>query len=344
MNEKQKKIVTAVMVITAVYLGMKYLVPIFIPFLFAGLISVIILPAVDWLYFKLHLNRSLSAASLMIAACMLFLGLFWLLCRQLFTQTEDLICRYLCYEEEIEKNFIGLCNSVERLTGIDAVKIETQVMENFYCFMEAARTEKISELMGNSMTILKKTVSSFTMIIVTFISVLLFIKDFGKMKEKYRNNKCCQVIYDIVKKVLTATGTYLRAQLIIMSLISALCVIALYLLKNPYALLVGILIGLFDILPFIGTGTILVPWAIIELTIGHYKEAVVLLLLFAACSFVRELLEPKLIGKRLGVFPIAVLMAIYVGIRLFGLGGIVLGPISVLIIYEWMNALTKQTK
>ena len=61
-------------------------------------------------------------------------------------------------------------------------------------------------------------------------------------------------------------------------------------------------------------------------------------------SFVRELLEPKLIGKRLGVYPIAVLMAIYVGIRLFGIGGIVLGPISVLIIYEWMNALTKQAK
>ncbi len=344
MNEKQKKILTAVMVITAVYLGMKYLVPIFIPFLFGGLIGVIILPAVDWLYHKLHLNRSFSAACLMLAACLLFLGLLWLLFGRLFVQMEDLVCNYLCYEEEFEKNFMGLCDSMEKLTGIDAVKIETQVVENFNCFIETVTTKKMSELMGNSMTILKKTVSCFTIIIVTFISVLLFVKDFGKMKEKCRNNKCCQVIYDIVKKVLTAAGTYLRAQLIIMSLISALCVITLYFLKNPYALLVGILIGFFDILPFIGTGTILVPWAIIELSMGHYKEAAVLLLLFAACSFVRELLEPKLIGKRLGVYPIAVLMAIYVGIRLFGIVGIVLGPVSILIIYEWMNALTKQAK
>ncbi len=233
---------------------------------------------------------------------------------------------------------------MEKLTGVDAVKIETQVVEKFNCLVETATAEKMSELMGNSMTILKKTISCFTIIIVTFISVLLFVKDFGKMKEKCRNNKCCQVIYDIVKKVLTATGTYLRAQLIIMSFISTLCVIALYFLKNPYALLVGILIGFFDILPFIGTGTILVPWAVVEFTMGNYKEAVVLLLLFAACSFIRELLEPKLIGKRLGIYPIAVLMAIYVGIRLFGICGIVLGPVSILIIYEWMNALTKQSK
>lgn len=344
MNEKQKKILTAVMVITAVYLGMKYLVPIFIPFLFGGLIGVIILPAVDWLYHKLHLNRSFSAACLMLAACLLFVGFLWLLFGRLFVQMEDLVCSYLCYEEELQKNFMGLCDSVEELTGIDAVKIETQAVENFHIFIETVTTEKMSNLMGNSLTILKKTVSCFTIIIVTFISVLLFVKDFGKMKEKCRNNKCCQVIYDIVKKVLTAAGTYLRAQLIIMSLISALCVTTLYFLKNPYALLVGILIGFFDILPFIGTGTILMPWAVIELTMGHYKEAAVLLLLFAACSFVRELLEPKLIGKRLGVYPIAVLMAIYVGIRLFGIGGIVLGPVSVLVIYEWMNALTKQAK
>jgi len=344
LNEKQKKILTAVMVITAVYLGMKYLVPIFIPFLFGGLIGVIILPAVDWLYHKLHLNRSFSAACLMIVACLLFVGFLWLLFGRLFVQMEDLVCSYLCYEEELQKNFMGLCDSVEELTGIDAVKIETQAVENFHIFIETVTTEKMSNLMGNSLTILKKTVSCFTIIIVTFISVLLFVKDFGKMKEKCRNNKCCQVIYDIVKKVLTAAGTYLRAQLIIMSLISALCVTTLYFLKNPYALLVGILIGFFDILPFIGTGTILMPWAVIELTMGHYKEAAVLLLLFAACSFVRELLEPKLIGKRLGVYPIAVLMAIYVGIRLFGIGGIVLGPVSVLVIYEWMNALTKQAK
>ncbi len=344
MNEKQKKIITAAAIIAVVYLGMKYLVPVFIPFLFAGLISAMILPAVDWLYHKLHLNRSFSAACLMIAVCLLFLGLLWLLFGRLFVQIEDLVCSYLCYEEELEKNFTGLCDWMENLTGIDAVKIQTQVMDNFNLFVENATTEKMSELMGNSMTILKKTAGCFTIVIVTFISVLLFVKDVGKMKEKCRHSKCCQVMYGIVKKVLTAAGTYLRAQFIIMSLISALCVITLYFLKNPYALLVGVLIGFFDILPFIGTGTILVPWAVIELTMGHYKEAAVLLILFAACSFARELLEPKLIGKRLGVYPLAVLMAIYVGIRLFGISGIVLGPVSALIIYEWMNALTKQTK
>ena len=93
-------------------------------------------------------------------------------------------------------------------------------------------------------------------------------------------------------------------------------------------------IGFCDALPFIGTGTIFVPWALINILLGKYKQAVWLFVYYIICSFVRELLEPKLVGKHLGVPPLAVLMSIYIGIQVYGGAGVIFGPVSALLIYE----------
>ena len=76
------------------------------------------------------------------------------------------------------------------------------------------------------------------------------------------------------------------------------------------------------------------PWALIELLLGNYQYAAGLFLYYVICSFVRELLEPKLVGKHLGVPPLAVLMSIYIGIQLYGGAGVIFGPVSALLIYE----------
>lgn len=343
-NEKQKKIWKVCLIIAAVYLGMKYAVPIFIPFLIAGIISILLLPAVNWLHKKLHINKSFSAACLMLLAGILLLGLMWLLFGQLFLQLENLLCYCDSYGESLKRNFSSICCEIEGLIGIDAIEIETLFIDNMTVLIESVKTEKLPKLMGNSLLFVKKAVSFFAVLIVTFISVLLIVKDYKKIQERFCDNPYCRKCCEIAKKIFAAAGTYLKAQLTIMGLISTLCVITMLFMKNPYALLAGILIGLFDALPFIGTGTILVPWAAIEIFMGNYKAAAILFILFLACSFLRELLEPRLIGKRLGVYPIVILISIYAGIRLFGVGGIVLGPVSVLIIYELTISLTNQPK
>ena len=101
----------------------------------------------------------------------------------------------------------------------------------------------------------------------------------------------------------------------------------------------GILAGVLDALPFIGTGVVLVPLAVQQFFCGSYVRGVVCLLLYAACIFIRELLEPKLIGKRIGVSPIAILLSIYGGIQLFGLWGIIGGPLGFVMIYQTILSL-----
>jgi predicted PurR-regulated permease PerM len=97
-------------------------------------------------------------------------------------------------------------------------------------------------------------------------------------------------------------------------------------------LLLGIGVAIFDAFPVLGSGLVLVPWAIIGLLKGNYVQAVILAVMYVLCLLVREGLEPKLLGNRIGIPPLYTLMAVYVGVELFGLWGVILGPFGLVII------------
>ena len=126
----------------------------------------------------------------------------------------------------------------------------------------------------------------------------------------------------------------MKAQIIIMSIIGAVAAAALAVSGIHNGLLWGLLAGFLDALPFIGTGVVLVPLSIQQFFGGNYVRGAVCLLVYVACIFIRELLEPRLIGKRIGVSPIAILLSIYAGIKLFGMWGIIGGPLGFIIIYQ----------
>lgn len=91
-------------------------------------------------------------------------------------------------------------------------------------------------------------------------------------------------------------------------------------------------------LPFVGTGIVLLPLSIWQLLNGWYVQTVVCLVLYGVCILTRELLEPKLIGKRVGVAPVYMLLAVYAGIRLFGVSGIIKGPLCLIVIFEILRS------
>ena len=100
--------------------------------------------------------------------------------------------------------------------------------------------------------------------------------------------------------------------------------------------------GLPGLILLIGTGIVLIPLALVRLVSGHVGQAVVCVILYACCAFLRELLEPRLIGKRAGIAPIAVVISVYAGIRLFGLWGILKGPLGLMIILQIWKSLQRR--
>ena len=103
-------------------------------------------------------------------------------------------------------------------------------------------------------------------------------------------------------------------------------------LRIPYAVFIALGIAVFDILPVLGTGGILLPWTVVMLVLGDYPMAVGILLLYIVITVVRNSLEPKIVGKQVGLHPLITLIAMFVGLQLGGLPGLIAAPMSIVIL------------
>ena len=142
----------------------------------------------------------------------------------------------------------------------------------------------------------------------------------------------------MLQGVLSYLLTFFKAQGVILFVIAVLCSVVLSVAGVEGGIFWGILAGILDMLPFVGTGIVLVPLSVWQLLGGHYVRMIVCLALYGVCVLTRELLEPKLIGRETGVAPILILFSVYAGLKLFGVGGILKGPLALIVIFEILKS------
>lgn len=166
------------------------------------------------------------------------------------------------------------------------------------------------------------------------ISTILILKDYGKMRETLEHHPVGNMALKICRRTYEAGGAYIKIpDYHYVYYHCDLCIGTVF-SGNEYALLTGCGIGICDAMPFLGTGTIFVPWAIIELIQGRYMLAAIYTIIYTVCSLMREILEPKLLGNKLGMHPLAVIVSMYVGLKIYGLWGFALGPLTYILIKE----------
>lgn len=173
-------------------------------------------------------------------------------------------------------------------------------------------------------------------IIVTVISVVYFSIDLENVNKRVHNLLPARIDKALVNfktrfsKILLK---YIRSYLLIMLITFALMLFGLSLLGVRYAVLMAVIVAILDMLPVIGIGIVLIPWGVYYLSVGSdLKLGVGLLILWGVGSIVRQVIEPKIVGKELGMHPLLTLVLMYAGYSLFGFFGLVLLPfLSVLI-------------
>lgn len=231
------------------------------------------------------------------------------------------------------------CARIERSLGVSLGEAEQLFVRMQNKVKTGFQTSTLPYLLKNSMLYAKAVFSVMGVALVSVISGMLILSDYPVIANAVRKSEAGKLAIQIKQNAKAVGGTYLKAQLIILLIISLICIAGLFFTGNSYALLAGMGIGLCDALPFIGTGTIFVPWMIIDIINGKYVLAAVYGILYVVCSFVRQFLEPRLIGERLGYPPIAVLMSIYIGVHVYGASGVLLGPVSAFLICELYQVL-----
>lgn len=165
-------------------------------------------------------------------------------------------------------------------------------------------------------------------LIVCFIGTIYAAAGMEKYRSWRGNSIFREEIGAVHVGLRTLINVYFKVQLIIMSINMVLCSTAFLIIGNQYAILLGVLTGIIDALPIFGTGTVLMPWAVASLLFGHVQNAVILVVLYIITYFVREIMESKCMGDRMGIAPFTMLAVIYIGILVYGVAGFILGPIS----------------
>ncbi len=172
---------------------------------------------------------------------------------------------------------------------------------------------------------------------VSLISAFYFARDMGKMRAtvgRLLPPRALAYLLRLKNSAWYAAAQYLRAYLLLALLVFFALLCGFLLLGVPYAILLAAILAILDFLPLIGLGAALIPWGIVELLRGNTFLGVGLLILYAAVLVLRQLAEPKIIGRHFGLHPLVALAATYIGLRLFGFWGLLLLPPACLILRQ----------
>lgn len=328
-----RKLSVIVAVIAGLWLGVRFLLPIAMPFLLATLLAFIAEPLVNGLSKLLHLRRGFAAGIGVTVALLLtilsLLALCALLVRQLSTLAgvlPDLESATISGLDSLELWLLGLAQKAPK--GISPILV--QGVEGMFSSGSAVVDGITSRLLNLATSLLKALPDSAlglgTWILATFMlsARLPKIRHWvtGHLPPAW-HEKYVPYLHTLKK---TVSGWLLAQAKLVVVTFAILC-LGFVLLQITHPILWAAATCLVDILPVLGTGTVLIPWSIVCFLQGDSIRGIGLVAIYIVISLLRSVLEPRLVGKQLGLDPLVTLLAIYAGYQLWGLVGMLLAPI-----------------
>lgn len=331
-QERYVRLYKIIGVTAGVYLAFRYALPLFAPFIAAYLLAGVVRPAVLFLRRRLHIPMSVGGAvMLLLLFGALGTGLFFL--GKLFVQQIVLfIENYAGYRASFLSAADRLCRCADGWFSLEQGTMEGLLHTGLSRISENVNDKVLPEMSKQSVIILRAVACGAACCIIAFVAALLLLSDREKYAKGYRNSAFYKEVQQVLGRLSAAGVAYLKTQCILIFLVALICTVGFLFVKSEYAVLLGIGVAVFDAFPVLGSGLVLVPWAIVCLLKENYIRMAVLIVMYLGCLFVRECLEPKLLGNRIGIPPLYTLMAVYIGVELFGVPGVVLGPFGLVII------------
>lgn len=321
------------------YLFLQYALPLLLPFLLAYGISLLIRPVANRFSGRTHLPRGLCAVFLLLLVFGLGGWGIWIGSVRLLAELGKLVERLL--------------SDGGILDAMDSLMLWVEGIGSRFGFLPVgdvgstqAIYDGVMQMVGNILSSLASRLPELAaslfsalpavlfFLIVSVVACFYFCTDgalitqslssFLPYKWQQKLPRAKEGLRDVLRKYVKAYG-------LLLLLTFALLLVGFWILRVEYAFLLAFLIALADLLPVIGVGTVLIPWGIVMLLQKNFYLGFGLLILYLAISLIRQVAEPKVLGKNLGLHPLLTLFATYVGFSLFGLLGMILAPIAALL-------------
>lgn len=330
---------TAILVLLLIFLTITRLLGYVAPFLIAILITSVIERPVRFLQKRVKLSRGLSVGLVMLAFTVvtgtIVVFLFYRLLLEVWNITKDSpsINQLVIYGKQLiaQSETLYLSLPEELILNIQT-NLDT---------ISRTIIGWINGLLNLLLRILQSLPLVFLYIIISLVSAFFMSRDrekiarfvFAQMPESW-----AEKLRGIKKDLFQAMAGYAKAQLMLISITFLQVLIGYSLMGIQYAFFLAIITAIFDLLPVIGPGTIIIPSAILYMLGGRNDIAFFFILLYLSVLIVRQFLEPRIVGGSIGLHPLVTLMFIFIGFRLFGVLGIILGPVMAIFIKSLQKA------
>lgn len=303
------------------------------PLVAGWIIAVLAHPIQRFLQKQLKVSRKLGSAVIVVLVILLVSGVIYLAGSKLVGEgigfAKDVPTIYQDVEHNIKETWDGIKDRLPQSVADRVSGISGKIAGEITSFLASERGA------GYIGSFAKSVTNGLIGIIVMFVSAYLFLADWDKLHKEIQKmeapefKKRMKVIKD---NILGAVGGYFLAQLKLMFIICVLLLIGFLLLRVHYALILAILIGILDALPFLGVGTALIPWAIYEFIANQTMYGVGLLILYVICLLTRQILQPRIVGQSVGLSSLSTLVLMYVGMKIAGIIGFIIAVVLGIIV------------
>ncbi len=341
-NKRKRVIVNIIywaLIIAVVYMVFKYLIVLVWPFLLAFVFSWILRPVIRMMTEKWHMRYNLSAVICLILFFLVVGGVVTAITAKIVSSASSAVSTIpSLYTDTIEP-------ALERgLAGVE--DLAQKVSPDIYAMLDSSLSNIVSSISSavaqfaaRAVTVISgwvtKLPSRLLSAVICVISTVFMTMDFPRMTAfvlRQIPDKTKRIITETMDSLKSVIVRFGRGYIIIMGITFAEIFLGLLAIRQENAVLIALAIAVFDIFPIVGAGMVLAPWAIVTLLGGSYAKGLGLLALWIIVIIVRQIIEPKIVGRSVGLHPLVTLMSMFIGTKLFGGIGLFGLPITCAIV------------
>lgn len=317
------------------------LVSLLLPFLFGLIVAWLLNPVVRWLHRRVSVSRKvISLVLIVLLFCLIgsaLFGLVWMAVSEVRSLFENW--------NAVTDGLLGMLNNVNTwLSGLERFLPGFRADDLLHSFADWLRSLDVSgwlaSMAGRAPSLLS-AVSGFAIAVVVFLMASYFITgDYPRLRFLVTDRvpADARAFCATVKRIfMEALGGYLKSQLILTLGVFGILLIGFTVVKQPYGLVLAVVLAVMDFIPIIGSGTVMVPWVAVDIMMRDYTHAIGFAIIWGLVVLFRRVAEPKILGDQTGLSPILSLVGIYVGMRLAGVAGMVISPLLLLVFINLMR-------
>lgn len=321
-----------------------FVIKLFLPFLLGYMFSMAVNPLADFLQKKLKIPRGLSAVLVIVLIVGIVGGVLTFAIWKIVDEVRMLYTQFPAIYESVRNSAHAFGEKWSVLYDNLPVNIQEALAalgENISDKAAGFINTKSLPMVGNAGNFAKALPSVFIGIVVFILSSYFMVSDnktVSRAVKKMIGPRLTERLSMVKSELKKYLGGYCRAQIILMFIAFLIMLTGLSILNINYALLIALAVAVLDALPFFGSGLVLWPWTVVAFLNGNIRLGVGLIIIYAAVALTRHFTEPKLVSSRIGMNPILTLMSMYVGYRTLSIGGLILGPIILMLVISFYKA------